>query len=480
MTDSWKFVFSPEEQMLLREKLFSLLEEKGVRMDHPKILQILGKSGALVDMSTKQVRFPRDLMEGLIDEIPKKVLLAAPDPRFDLEIPHPGGGFYVRTGTGAPGYLNPEDNTHGRTQLKDVRTWARVVGALEHIDFCAFPSPVDVPGKIADIYALREMLLNSPKHIWVQPYSGESIEYLFKMAELAAGGAAKLAERPLVSFITCSLTPLDYKFMDLEVILQACTRGVPLHACSLPSAGGTAPVTMPGTVLIAAAEVLVLLAVAQAVKPGTPGVATPLIFTMDMLTGRSLQGSVEAIQGAAAAVNFLKSTFGIPVHTYGFGADSPNMDGQAQSERCLLSLMAALAGSDIIGGAGQVEVATTISPLQLIVDNDLAGMVRRLKGGMPVNEETLAWDTLLKIKPGDHFLNEDHTLMHCRNSFNPRTFIRQSRETWIKKGQADLFSKANDIYNDIMTKEHPHFLSETVQREMDNLVKTAEKQLLQG
>ncbi len=446
-------------------------------MDHPTVLEILAKRGADVDLATKEVRFPRQLLEDLLSKIPQKVLLAAPDPRFDLEIPRSDGGFYVRTGTGAPGYLDPEDGTHRRTRLVDVATWAKVAGALEHIDFCAFPSPVDAPGKTADIHALREMLFYCKKHIWIQPYSGNSIPYLFKLAELAAGGEKELGRRPLVSFITCSLTPLDYKYMDLEVIVQACRSNVPLHACSLPSAGGTAPVTMAGTVLLAAAEVLVLLAVAQAIKPGTPGIATPLIFSMDMLTGRSLQGSVEAIQGAAAAVNFIKTSFGIPVHTYGFGADSPDFDGQAQSERSFLSLMVALAGSDILGGAGQVEVATTISPLQLIIDSDLAGMVQKLRAGMGVSDETLAWNDLLNLHPGGHFLNNDHTLTHCRNAFKSQTFVRQSRETWLKKGQGNLFAKAKDIYGEIMVKEHTCLLQEGVQKEINTLVETADQHL---
>ncbi len=477
MTSMPKFIFSPEEQALLRERLFALLEQKGVRMDHSTVLEILTKRGANVDMTSKEVRFPRQLLEDLISKIPKKVLLAAPDPRFDLEIPRLGGGFHVRTGTGAPGYLDPEDGTYRRTRLADVATWAKVAGALEHIDFCAFPSPIDAPEKTADIHALREMLFKCKKHIWIQPYSGDSIEYLFKLAELAAGGEKELAQRPLVSFITCSLTPLDYKFMDLEVVVQACRRGVPLHACSLPSAGGTAPVTMGGTVLLAAAEVLVLLAVAQAIQPGTPGIATPLIFSMDMLTGRSLQGSVEAIQGAAAAVNFIKTSFGIPVHTYGFGADSPDIDGQAQSERSFLALMVALAGSDILGGAGQVEVATTISPLQLIIDSDLAGMVQKMRAGISLSDETLAWNDLLTLRPGGHFLNNDHTLTHCRNAFQSQTFVRQSREAWLKKGQGNLFAKAKDIYREIMAKEHSCLLPEGVQKEMNGLVETADRHL---
>lgn len=471
--------FSVNDQDTLKEKLIDLLWQRGVRMDHDGILKILAQAGARVNMETKQVQFPRDLLDELIKKVPNNLLLSAMNPAFDLKIPCTNNGFCVRTGTGAPNYLDPDTGIYRRIQIADIANWARLVGELEHIDICAFPSPGDVSPKTADIHALRVLFENSPKHIWVQPYSVESIEYLFKLAEIASEGTGLARQQLPVSFITGPLSPFYYKYMDLEVVLQACRRGVPIHVCSLPSAGATSPVTMSGTVLLAATEIIVLLAVAQAINPGTPGIATPLIFTTDMLTGRTLQCSVEAIMGAAAAVSFIKNSFGIPTHTYAFDSDSPDADFQAQSERSFLSLMVALAGSDILGGAGQIEVATTISPLQLIIDNDLAGMVHRLKNSsISIDDENLAWSDLLNVQPGGHFLNNEHTLKNCRNAFKPLTFIRQSRETWLKKGKNNIFTKAKEIYNEIMSKERVPLLTDEALKEMDLVVTTAERQLV--
>jgi trimethylamine:corrinoid methyltransferase-like protein len=321
------------------------------------------------------------------------------------------------------------------------------------------------------------MLRNSPKHIWIQPYSARSVEYLIEMATVAAGSEAELRKRPPVSFITCSLTPLEFKFMDVEIIFQCARRGIPLHTCSLPSAGGTAPVTIPSVVLLSSAEIVAMTVMAQIIQAGSPVIATPLVFTMDMQTGRSLQSSPEAQRGAGLAVNFIKNGFGIPTHTYGSGSDSPDIDGQSMADRALLGSVVAMAGADILGGAGQLEVATTISPLQLVIDNEIAGMIRAIVSRAKVDDETIAWNDLINTSNVGHFLETEHTLRHCREAFRPRAFCRQTREIWVKQGNKDLLTRTMEVYRALREKAKERGLTEDTTKEMDRIVETADSHL---
>jgi trimethylamine--corrinoid protein Co-methyltransferase len=465
---------SQEEVNVLREKVFELLWKKGVTMDHPTILKQLGEAGAQVDFDSKQVRFPRQFLEKVLETAPKKVMLAGIEKDHDLQLPREDGTFHLRTGTGARSYLDPDTGVYRKMTLEDVVGWARLASVLDQVSFSAFPFPTDVPVATADVYALRAMLQNSRKHTWVQPYSGESIQYLIELATVAAGGEKALKSRPLVSFITCALTPLEFKFMDLEIILQACRRGIPVHACSLPSAGGTAPITMPSVIVLSAAEILTMVAVTQVVETGAPVIATPLIFSMDMQTGRSLQSSPEALRGAALAIKFIKYAFGLPAHTYGSGSDSPDIDNQSMAERSLQGLLVAMAGADILGGAGQIEVATTISPVQLVIDNEIAGMIRRIVSGLVIDDETMAWKDLLGTSTTGHFLESDHTLRHCRDAFRPKTFTRQTREIWEKQGKKDLKARATEAYHSLREKEKSRAMADDVKKEMDRIVEAAD------
>jgi len=470
-------VLSEDQISPLRDRVFDLLGENGVRMDHPAVLDKLAAAGARVDAQNKHVRFPRELLEQAIESAPSEFVLAGREAALDVVLPRPDGTFHVRPGTGAPSYLDPNTGEKRDFTIPDIAQWIRLADALAGIDFVPFPSPVDVPTATADIHALRCTLENTSKHVWVQPYSGESIEYLLELGAIAAGGEDALRERPRVSFITCALTPLDFKFMDIEVMLQACPKGVPVHACSLPGAGTTAPITMPGTVILAAAEILVLLTVAQTIRPGAPVVGTPLVFAGDMTTGLSLQSSVEAIQGKAMAVEFLKVAFDIPTHTHGWGSDAPTVGVQSGIETALLATMISSVGCDVLGGAGQLEVAATLSPVQLVIDEEIGRMLRRLGGELELNDDTMAWETLSKGTPGMLFLAEQHTFRHCRESFTPASFTREAREKWEAGGRKDLLDRALARYESIVSGTSELDLADELVGELDRIVADADARL---
>ena len=471
------FGFSKEEIEKLRDKLFQLLEQRGVKIDHAPVVKLLKEAGADVDTASKRVRFPRALVQKSLEAAPKNFVLAGTEKANDLNVPREDGTFHLRTCTGAPSYLDPDSGAYRPVTIKDVAEWGKLAGQLDQLSFPAIPFPTDVPVETADLYGLRAMLRNSPKHIWIQPYSGASVEYLVEMATVAAGSAQELRKRPPVSFITCSLTPLEFKFMDVEIILQCARRGIPLHACSLPTAGGTAPVTIPSIVLLACTEIVAMTVMAQVVQPGAPVIGTPLIFTMDMQTGRSLQSSSEAQKGAGLAIHFLKNAFGIPVHTYGSGSDSPDIDGQSMADRALLGTVVAMAGADILGGAGQLEVATTISPVQLVIDNEIAGMLRGIVSHAEVDDETIAWNDLMSETNVGHFLETEHTLRNCRKAFRPRAFYRQTRDTWVKQGSKDLLKRATELFYAIREKAKERELAEDVTKEFDRIVGAADSKL---
>ncbi len=471
--------FDPEQVQYLRDKVLELLEDHGVKLDrHIEMFEILTDAGVKVDSNTNIARFPRSVMERFIDQAPKKFILGARGKDRVLELPRPDGTFYARTGTGAHGWIDPQENNYRKVTVGDLAGWAKLINELDEISFLPFLFSNDVPVETADVHGLSTLLKNTDKHIFVQPYSTNSTEFLIKLGAAVAGGETAFKENPVISMIACSLTPRSFKYMDIEIILQSSRVSIPIHVCSLPGAGSTAPATLPGVILLAAAEILAMLGMAQAVSPGTPIVAVPIIFSTDMRTGRSLQSSVESLKAASGAVQFIKTAFNLPTHTYGSGSDAPSVDGQSMSERSMLSTLMGVSGLDILGGAGQLEVATAVSPLQLIVDNEIIAMVRQIMTGITFDDDSLAWDVLVETKPGDHFLTSDHTLRHCRNAFTPQNFIRLTREDWERQGSSDLLKRALERYRTIMDKENPYLLTGDLAGELDSIVKTADKNLV--
>ncbi|MCG8633810.1 MAG: trimethylamine methyltransferase family protein [Desulfobacterales bacterium] len=465
------------ELELMKDRVYELLEKRGARVDHNEILDRFHKAGGIVDFDTRIVKFPRAFIKEQVAKAPKTFTLAGREGKHAIEFPHPRGLFHTRTCTGGQNWLDPETGEFHRVKQENLVYWARLADRLEHIDYVPFLVLDDVPTPTADIYALRTMLENTEKHIWIQPYVGESVEYLIRLLKAAAGGKEALRKNPLASFVTCSLSPFDFKWMDMEIISQAASHGCALQMCSLPGSGATGPITAPGSVMLAAAENLVMLAASQVVAPGTPVIATSLQFSADMRTGRSLQSSVESLRQSALFVQLMYDGFGIPGHTYGTGSDSPDIDSQGMVERAMRAVMMAGSGAQVLGGAGQLETACSVSPVALAIDNEMFGMTKAILSKMTFDDDQMAFDELMDIEPGGQFLTTPHTFKHCREVAEPVNFTRSPRDSWAAGGSLGLNERIKLYLRELMADAGPVALPGEIRREMDGIVADADRNL---
>ena len=458
---------------------FELLEGHGVTVTQRDAYGLLLKAGATAGDRAKQVRLPRALVEEALKATPKRVALCGKSPEFDLQLPRRDNGFVMRTGTGAHGFVDPMTAQYRNLDLTDVDIIAAVANGLDQVGFIAHPFVHGVPELTSDIRGLARLIARTSKHVWMQPYNKENVGYLMRLAVAAAGGEAELRARPIASCIACSFTPLEFKVMDIEVIMQCGRYGVPIHACSLPSAGGTAPITVPGMVLMAAAEIVAMVTMAHVLAPGTPVIATPLMFTLDMRTGRSLQSCAESLQAAGMAAEFMKRGLSLVTHTYGAGSDTPDVDGQSMAERALIGETVALAGADILGGVGQLECATVFSPVQAVLDNELGAMLRRLVRAPEIDDESLNWSEVSAIRAGGHFLDSEHTLRHCRSQLIPQIFRRDGRDDYEKSGRRTAFNDARRLCNELVSGLGAAIcLPEDQCREIERIVAEADRDIL--
>lgn len=462
----------------MQDRVFSLLADYGVAVVHPTARAAFLKAGAKEGADAQRIRLPRELVAEALAATPKSALFAGRDPKFDMAIPRPDRGFILRTGTGGHGYVDPLDASYRNMDRKAACEIAAVANDLDQVGFIAHPFVHGVPEVTADIHAYAAITANTQKHVWMQPYQKENIEYLMKIAAIAAGGEATLRTRPSTSVITCSFSPLEFKYMDTEVIIQAGQYGVPIHACSLPSAGGTAPLSVPALSLMACAEILGMMTMAHILAPGTPVIATPLMFVLDMRTGSALQSSAEALQAANMSIQLMRS-FGMMTHTYGSGSDTPDADHQSMAERSLLMQNVALAGADILGGIGQLECATVFSPVQAVLDNEIGGVIRRFIRTPEISETALNWQDMLNVPVGGHFLDSDHTVENCRDQLIPQIFQRTGRDDYEAQNRAGAFEAARDAaLASIANAPKGGFLDADQNREIATLAERADDHIV--
>ena len=435
---------SDDDIAWLKARVEDVLADYGVAILHPEAHERFLAAGARLGKDANRIRMPRELIREAMAATPKTVRLGGKEARFDLDLPRADKGFIMRTGTGGHGYVNPRDSKYRNMDLDAVNEIAAVANTLDEVGFIAHPFVHGVPEKTADIHSFGRLIARTGKHVWMQPYQWENVEYLMKIAAIAAGGEDRLRANPITSCITCSFTPLEFKYMDTHVIIEAGKYGVPLHACSLPSSGGTAPLSVASMAVMAAAEIVGMTVMAHILAPGTPVIATPLMFTLDMRTGSALQSCVESLQAANLSIQLMKRGWGMVAHTYGSGSDTPDVDVQGMAERSLLTQVVALAGADILGGVGQLECATVFSPVQAVLDNEVGAMMRRFIRKPSLDKEALNWDEMMQIRAGGHFLDSAHTIATCRDQLQPRVFKRQGRDDYEKSGRRTAFDEARD------------------------------------
>ncbi len=117
----------------------------------------------------------------------------------------------------------------------------------------------------------------------------------------------------------------------------------------------------------------------------------------------------------------------------------------------------------------------TFSFGQLVIDDEIAAMVKRIVSGISVEEELMGIDLIKKVGIGNNFLSQRHTLNHLEAEQIQATIIdRRMRGAWEKKGSKSLIQSANEKAADLLNTHEPQPLSEDLIQELKRIVKSAE------
>ena len=470
-------VLTKPEVSTIYDKVLHFLEKKGVRVDHPQALKILAKAGAQVDFNTSQVKFPKDIVEAALRSVPHKIRLAGRGKSQNGIVPHPNGLFYTWSSTGCRYYVEPVTNIYRNVMLDDVANWGQLIEVLDNIDIACFLTPTDMPEQTADIHSMKTMLENTSKHMTVQPHSLQSVAYHIELAQAVA--SVPLKKRPIMHIFCGSVTPFIFKPMDMEIILQSCRHEIPVEIQSLTCMGATSPITIAGSIILGNIELMAQLVMTQLFNPGNPVLClTPASSTLDMLTGMSMTEGVESLMVIPAGIQVAKEIFHTPVSGAGFLSDSYIPDGQAMMSAALKGLLASSAGNDVLGVAGRLCSGKAISYIQLILDDTVASILKRILGGVKIDEDTMAFQEIMDTQPGGHFLQLTHTLKHCRDAMRPDLFVSKPYETWVAEGSKDLTARAEEKYRELKKKMKPLELPKEVQNELNRIAKHADEHLV--
>ncbi len=143
----------------------------------------------------------------------------------------------------------------------------------------------------------------------------------------------------------------------------------------------------------------------------------------------------------------------------------------------MTGLLAALAGTNLIYGAGMIESGMTLDFGQMVMDAEFVRMIKFAVGGIPVNDDTLSVDLIKEVGQFKDYLAHDNTYKHMRMYPQPRLMDRRMRGDWEVDGSMDLYAKAMGFAREILKNHKPDPLSDHMISELRAIVLGAEEEL---
>jgi trimethylamine--corrinoid protein Co-methyltransferase len=282
------------------------------------------------------------------------------------------------------------------------------------------------------------------------------------------GGKKELRQSPLITMLTSATAPADILDYCVDIIFHAGEYGVPVEINSAPLMGGTAPVTIAGVVLQNNLEIISLAVISQLANTGAPLLHRGITMFMDMSSGAGLMGTVECALAQAAASQVVQTKYNFPVVSYGLISDTKIADSQSQIERTVQALLAGMTGSPLLLAAGFIEAVYSVDPLQLVIDNEIIGMLYRILRGVTVDEASLAKEIIKNTLPGDNYLTHPHTLEHFRGEhYIPKCVNRMPRADWEREGAKEMNQLIQERAAALLESYNREPLSPDILKELD-------------
>jgi trimethylamine--corrinoid protein Co-methyltransferase len=243
------------------------------------------------------------------------------------------------------------------------------------------------------------------------------------------------------------------------------------------SAGGSAPATLAGTLSLVLAEsvfVCILYRLCYGWKKlWFQSNASILDMKHAMFPfGRPERGLL------TLAIGQLARHFKAGLWASAVFADAKVPSCEAGMQAAFNMTPAILAGSLGLECFGLLSGAEIGSAVQLVIDNEFAGALKRFARGFEVTDETLAYDTIRECAEEGFFTGSEHTVRHFRGEhWEPAIFSREGLNAWKASGRKTDVDQARASAAEILDTYHPRGISEDVERALTSIIARARKNL---
>jgi trimethylamine--corrinoid protein Co-methyltransferase len=413
---------------------FELLMDPGVRVHNADALKLLADAIVRRALETRPSEFYLYTLDG------------------EPVVHYGGDSVQFDPGSAAITILDSETQEQRPPLTEDFVNFVKLVETLPQLDaqstamICA-----DVPEEIGDLYRLYLALNYMRKPIITGAFRKDTWWTMKDMLVAMAGGEAELVARPIAVFDVCPSPPLLWSDLTCQNMIDCARYGIPSELVSMPLAGATSPVTLAAAVVQHTA--------------------------FDMREGTTPMGAVGTWMIDCAYTQVGKA-LGMPTHAYLGMSDAKIVDAQCGLESSGGAIMAALAGVNMVSGAGMLDFESCQSYEKLVIDAEIIGMAKRLVAGIEARDEPIALTLMRKLGHRADYLSQVHTLKWFdKELYIPSAVIdRGSLDGWKKKGAKTARERATDRVKKLLATYEPSPIADELRAELrDITTKAAQK-----
>lgn len=464
-------IISKDQVQDIHLATLEVLERTGVRVMQEEALHLLREAGALVDGDL--VKIPAFMVEDSLRVTPPQVVLANRKGERCMFLG--SNRSYFGTGSDTPIVLDPYTYEHRKAVKEDIAKAAILCDHLPNIDFVmSMGLPSDVPAAVQDRHEFHAMLSNTKKPILFTAWDKNGLSDIIRMAGIAVGGEDNLRRNPFIALYNEPISPLQHTNDSLDKLLLSVEKGIPVIYAPGILGGAAGPVTIAGTVVVANAELLSGIVIAQLKQKGAALIYGGGNTIMDMLATTSAYASPEHLLNQCVMAEMARF-YKLPIWGTGGCTDACALDEQAAFEAASTLLLPTLGGVNLIHDVGFMGHGMIASWELILLCNEMIGFVDRIARGVRVDNESLAVDVIDKVGPGGNFLIDDHTLNNFREEiWQPRLLSRDSFDDWLDKGKITQRTRLNQEVKRILKEHSPEPLPTENAKEIGYVLEQAE------
>lgn len=446
----------------IHQATLDILSEIGIKIGASQAKDLLLAHGG--NEFNGRVRLPDGLVEKALSYCPSQVHLRGRNGEVFLG----DGQMHVHNLGGARDVLDPKMNQLRRAKSDDVADSARLLDALDNVTTTTpMYTPQDIPAHAMGLAMFILTIANTGK-----PINGPGVQNAREVEQIAQAIEVVLGERQAVSLAVSPISPLTFPADIADAILAISRNGIPFGPLPCPSLGSTAPLSLAGALAQQNAENLAAITLAQLANPGLPVVYCGRIAPSNLHTLSPAWGNPETGIISAATVQ-VGHYYRLPVNVYGLSCSSYSLDIQNGYERMLNALLPALAGVDELSGIGEMAGGVCSCPSQMVIDNEIVDMLRRVQRGFEVNPDSLGVDLIGRVMDGArNYLAEKHTVKYLREGEVWRSQLAVqpvSWDEWRARGET-LAQRAQDRADSILEEHSVEPISPDQARALDELL----------